>query len=57
MRTYGLAKVIMHRKMKGTVTPVQALLGMSIPIVVVGGAALAIFDVGLAAWGLLGLLW
>ncbi len=44
MYWYGLGKILMRRKISGTITPTQVALGLSIPILIIISSALAILN-------------
>lgn len=44
MYWYGLGKILMKRKISGTITPTQVALGLTIPILIIVSIALAILN-------------
>jgi len=44
MYRYGLGKILMKRKISGTITPTQVALGLTIPILIIVSIALAILN-------------
>ena len=44
MYRYGLGKILMKRKISGTITPIQVALGLTIPILIIISIALAILN-------------
>ena len=44
MYGYGLGKILMKRKISGTITPTQVALGLTIPILIIVSIALAILN-------------
>lgn len=44
MYRYGLGKILMKRKISGTITPTQVALGLTIPILIIISIALAILN-------------
>jgi len=44
MYGYGLGKILMRRKISGTITPTQVALGLTIPILIIVSIALAILN-------------
>ncbi len=44
MYRYGLGKILMRRKMSGTITPTQFALGLTIPVIILISIALAILN-------------